>query len=370
MKNFRGLHDLEIASFGRVNLVTGKNNAGKSSLLEALHLYANLGSSEVIRWILTTRDEYWSRPSGSDSTRSEESLLPYNLKYLIYGRPGFDEEMPAVEIGQAQDDRRKLTLQVQWLELVEEEDEDEDGEIGVSRHFVTVKPSQLALKPHASLYVSTFVGRLLSRAPLERFFRLVSRPPVLASKLRSQYVAAHGLDAQEVGQLWDAITLTDLEPEVLAALRLLAPDIERISFVADAGDPRRGRHALVKFGESEDPVPIRSLGEGVNRLFGLTLALVNARDGILLIDEVESGLHYSVQRNLWEYMFRLATNLNVQIFAITHSYDCIRAFQQAAIENPEFGTVIRLDKKDKEVSATLFEEPELEIAADHEIEVR
>lgn len=340
-------------------------------MLEALHLYANAGSTDVIRWILSTRDEYWSRPSSPESARVEESLLPSNLKYLFTGRPSFEKEVPSIEIGQGKADRRRVTLQVQWFEIVEEEVVDEDGDVGIARNYVPVKTSQLTSKPDASLYVSTLIGTTLAnRVPLDRFFRSPSRVQMFVRKLRSQYVAAHGLETQEVGQMWDAITLTDLEPEVIAALRLLAPDIERISFVADADDPRRGRHALVKFGESPEPVPIKSMGEGVNRLFGLTLALANARDGILLIDEVESGLHYSVQPRLWEYIFRLATTLNVQVFAITHSLDCIRAFQKAASGNPEVGIVIRLDKSQREVSATLFEESELEIAADYEIEVR
>ena len=63
------------------------------------------------------------------------------------------------------------------------------------------------------------------------------------------------------------------------------------------------------------------------RIFGIALALENAKDGLLLIDEVENGLHYSVQPDVWRFLFQAATKLNVQVFATTHSYDCIKSFE-------------------------------------------
>ncbi len=71
----------------------------------------------------------------------------------------------------------------------------------------------------------------------------------------------------------------------------------------------------------------------MGRLLGVALALVNASDGVLLIDEIESGLHYTVQADMWRLIFRVAHRLNVQVFATTHSWDCIEAFQKAALED-------------------------------------
>ncbi len=66
------------------------------------------------------------------------------------------------------------------------------------------------------------------------------------------------------------------------------------------------------------------------RALGISLALVNVKDGILLIDEFENGLYYSVQPDLWQSIFRVARRLNVQVFATTHSWDCVEGFQKAA----------------------------------------
>ena len=113
------------------------------------------------------------------------------------------------------------------------------------------------------------------------------------------------------------------------------------------------------------------MGEGMNRMLGIALSLVNARDGFLLVDEIESGLHYSVQADMWRLIFEMAHRLNVQVFATTHSLDCIRAFQYAANENTdEAGMLIRLAQRGKDIIATSFDEDKLAIIARDEIEVR
>jgi AAA15 family ATPase/GTPase len=101
------------------------------------------------------------------------------------------------------------------------------------------------------------------------------------------------------------------------------------------------------------------------------LALGNTKDGILLIDEIENGIHYSVQHELWQLIFRLASRLNVQVFATTHSWDCIEGFQKATQENmQEEGLLIRLSLKKNDVVATLFDKEELAIVTREQIEVR
>jgi AAA15 family ATPase/GTPase len=113
------------------------------------------------------------------------------------------------------------------------------------------------------------------------------------------------------------------------------------------------------------------MGDGMNRMLNLILALVNAQNGMLLVDEVENGIHYSIQPDLWRLVFHTAQRLNVQVFATTHSLDCVHAFQQAAAENvDEEGVLIRLQHRKGEVEAVLFDEDKLGLATREQIEVR
>ena len=184
------------------------------------------------------------------------------------------------------------------------------------------------------------------------------------------FIDANGLNRKEVGELWDSIALTSLEKEILAALRIVAPGVEDISVIGDPTSSRE-RVTIVKVVGIDEPLPIRSLGDGMQRMLGIALALVNARNGILLIDEIENGLHYSVQLDLWYLIFELARRLNVQVFATSHSWDCIKTFQTAAKEDEQLeGVLIRLEIKNGEVSTTQFDEQELAIATQEQIEVR
>ena len=104
----------------------------------------------------------------------------------------------------------------------------------------------------------------------------------------------------------------------------------------------------------------------------MALSLVNARGDILLVDEFENGLHYTVQPYVWRMIFRLARSLDVQVFATTHSWDTIEAFQQASAESPEEGALLSLTYREDydRLFATVFTEEELGIVTRDRVEVR
>ena len=85
----------------------------------------------------------------------------------------------------------------------------------------------------------------------------------------------------------------------------------------------------------------------------------------------KNGIHFTAQQRLWELIFRLANRLDTQVFATTHSWDCIEAFQHAAsIDSHEDAALVRLDVHDDAVSPTSFSERELAIVTRERIEVR
>ena len=73
-------------------------------------------------------------------------------------------------------------------------------------------------------------------------------------------------------------------------------------------------------------VPVNIVGEGINRLLSIILAIYEASNGIVMIDEVENGFHYSSLPFLWEAIFESAREFNVQVFATTHSFENIKAY--------------------------------------------
>ncbi len=369
IRQFRAFRHLRIESLGRVNLIVGKNNVGKTSLLEALWVYAHRGSPSRILPLMEARDEIQYLPQYS-STRSEvadteQQIL--NVKHLFYGRSDINESLPPIRIGPVNRPNDLLVITVEWFSPSESE------EIG---------DQQLRLFPRDKYRIENRVLVLITQLgtqerelyPIARYIeRRGLWPPEKKNLIPCVFMPANGLESHQVASLWDAIALTNLEQDVLTALRIIAPHVERVTLVGEQGT-RRSRIPIVRTPQFGIPIPLRSMGEGMNRILGIVLALVNAKDGILLIDEIDSGLHYSAQPNLWRLVFEAARRLNVQVFATTHSWDCIAAFQEAALQDSQAeGLLISLREKQDEkgrVVAVLFDENELAIVTREQIEVR
>ena len=178
----------------------------------------------------------------------------------------------------------------------------------------------------------------------------------------------------EVARYWDRIALTDREHQSLRGLQLILDrSVDRIAVVGDDGlrGGRTGRRVMLRLPGEAHPVPLRSLGDGAVRLFAVALVLANCRDGFLLIDEAENGIHHSVQRNFWSMVLQSAHQDSVQVIATTHSWDCVKGFARAALENEHVeGLLVRIDQDDGQIRAVEYTESELDIAAEQGIEVR
>ncbi len=358
IKNFRTFRHLQIERLGRVNLIVGKNGVGKSSLLEALQLYAKQGNPEAIWTILAARDE--SIHPTFDETRVEERIA--SLKHLFYGRREIQEQPETVQIGPIDSKDRTLIFSPTWfIEQINDQGHSQltslqSSEIDKVNNPIPGLTFQFGQETRIFYRVDRSVQFTKAIKPIEHIF-----------------IPASGLDTIKIEWLWDHTVLTPFEEDVNAALRIVAPDVERVGLVSRPGNGKQ-RISIVKLIGVGSPLPLLSLGEGINRLYGLALALVNAKDGLLLIDEIESGLHYSVQPDMWRLIFEVARRLNVQVFATTHSWDCIEAFQQAAQENDQAeGVLISLRRKQKredEIVAVLLDERQMSIATKEQIEIR
>jgi len=368
IQQFRALRRLRIEGLGRVNLFTGRNNTGKSSVLEALRILASDASPSIIFEILRFREEDVGETD--ESTRLSDAEGLFQLSSLFHGFPQFSAELEPIVIASNGGQRpMKLSLGAGWFS----DERDADG----ARRLVPQQKDFFGEREAMpGLVIETGSARRILPLPLD--FR--RRYPYRGSPLRSQIINEPGLacvfvspyggeQTATLGLLWDKIALSDREQDVVDALKIIDSEISAVSMVGGEG-PRQTRTAIVRAAGFPRPVPLRSFGDGLNRLFGIVLSLVNAKDGLLLIDEFENGMHHTVQADAWRAVFRLATRLNIQVVATSHSWDAIEAFQKAASETPEEGVLIRLSRRGDEVIPTLFREDELAVATRDRIEVR
>ncbi|MBI3946564.1 MAG: ATP-binding protein [Armatimonadetes bacterium] len=370
IERFRAFRKLTIEGLGRVNLITGRNNTGKSSVLEALRILASDASPSVLHDILRSREEYLDGAAkpGAPQLGPEGA---FELSSLFHGFPSFPR--PGTTLGplairsDSGGHRMRVSIGTGWFA-------EEPGPAG-TRNLVPYEqdrflPNQaipgLVLERESGR-VEVPLGYWLSHDTISRF-RLLDQIGDL--RLRCVFVDPYGGErTATLARLWDKIALSGLEEDVVEALRVVEPGIKAVSMVGGEGSGR-GRSAIVRADGYPRPLPLRSFGDGLNRLLGILLSLANADGGLLLIDEFENGLHHTVQTDTWRAVFRLAADLDVQVVATSHSWDAVEAFQQAASETPEEGVLIRLTRKGEDIIPTLFREEELAVATRDRIEVR
>jgi len=114
------------------------------------------------------------------------------------------------------------------------------------------------------------------------------------------------------------------------------------------------------------------MGEGMRQILTLAMAAVTVENGFLLVDEIETGLYYESQTDMWRLLLEIAQQLNVQVFATTHSWDCISAFQEALsqLEDSSVGKLFRLSRKGENIRAVDYPAEKLGVAVRQNIEVR
>ena len=340
IKNFRVFEELKIERLGRVNLFIGENNVGKSSLLEALWLLAHEGHPVVIAQILEHRDEAASsviyKQLNGDEGASRLNLLKILNDDALSNHDLDDLEL---EIGGVFEPTNKIKMRFFRANLQVEVENNLNG---------VFQPGRAAYPLNKPLVDTTWPD------------------PMFPCTI----ITANSSTLNKAEQLWDNIVLTPEEDDVLNALRLITPSIQKINWV-NMPNAENHRIPMVILNGKSERIPLRRLGEGMNRLFGLILALVNAKNGVCLLDEIENGLHFSIQPEVWRFIFKVARRLNVQVFATTHSWDCLSAFQEAASEyEHEEGVVIRLVNKNGRIRVTFFDEKGMKIIVREGMEIR
>ncbi len=364
IRNFRAFQHLTIPRLGQINLVTGKNNVGKTCLLEAIWLYASRGSLLTIRDLLESRNE--TMLLSTYTTYNKANAQVQRVRFLFQGRHEISGNTSPISIGPVNEQEDTLSMRVSALAS--------DG-TGIEPRYVQDAAETAILTPVAVGLDINLGGRKVASYPLNQLEDWINDRvvfgllPARANQIPFVYISASGLAPREIEGLWDRVALTDREQAVLDALCIVAPGVDRINLIADQ-ERGIGRIPVVKVSGINEPVPLRSLGEGMVRLFGIGLALANVKDGFLLIDEADSGLHYTVHESLWKLIFQTAAELNVQVFATTHSWDCIEGFQKAAQEHTGEGLLVRLQARGSNIIPTLFNEDELKIVTRDDIEVR
>jgi len=377
IEGFRGFQNFEMANLGRINLLVGKNNSGKTSILEAIQfLYAQ--NIDIFLETISYRGEFgWS-----------ESNLPSRTKVfeICHLFPGH-EIIPSKEIiiiGSRESHQESVTISVKSIPIQLSLFSDKNDDLNNDNIFDDEEWNQLLLsigwsQSQKLIQLELLANGTLARDSIRRRMASLSRISHkigIDNKIELKFLTPFSLTSFDMAALFDNIVLSPLEDLIIESLKIIEPKIERIASIGSGKYSTANNLGvrggfLIKIKNHDQPIPIGSLGDGFWRMLGLVLAMVNLENGILLVDEIDSGLHFTVMTDMWKVVWETAKKLNIQVFATTHSRDCWQSLAELITEEKITDNEITIQRIDKEKSqSVIFDPEEIVIAATSNLEVR
>ena len=276
---YRGLGSFRMEGLGRVNLLVGANNSGKTSILECIELLRSAGNPHVLSSIVGRRGERFYVSEG-DTQAFRTARLDVSHLFANHKLPG------AIHVeADRSDDAPGAVWNAGVTVCVKSPSGSELDEWGADYDEWGAEVERD--EPHLVLHVKwsdsgdAYTAFLTDEGLLLRELRRTTRARS-AWNPAVQFVRTSGMSASDAVRMFDDVVFTESEEAVTRALRILDPDIERIATVSDdrtRGDSDAPGGVFLKLTGSTGRVPIGSMGDGTWRMLGLALCLANARGG-------------------------------------------------------------------------------------------
>lgn len=348
VKNFRVFKDLDATGFGRVNLITGANNSGKTTLLEALFLCLGPTNPTLPLNVNVRR--------GLTRVSPRESTIPYLFHKTEVVEPAVFDVKTSGDQGYSLSIEFLESLPIEFPVPVNEMGES-DSEPMSAEDLQESVAVRLTYTPHGGPSHTSraiiSVGRVSPQG---------GKKDVIPN---SVFLSVEGVpNLEDQARRYSSLDKADRVPGFEELLRGIEPGLKRTSLAIE--NEMAMIHANVGFGL----VPLTLLGSGVTRLTWILLALANSKNGIALIDEVENSFHHSVMYKAWSSIARFANTHHCQVFATTHSGEFISAAIRVFKEEDVDLRLHRLERRAEKTTLYTFERDQLEAALTTGWEVR
>ena len=364
IRNFRGIGRVSLAGLARINLISGRNGVGKTSVLEAIYLISAPQAHDPITAINDVRGI--TPPSVDDLFADAFTNFDNGLTISIGAEYGLGHQTGELHIFLRERTERSVARRNatgQSASILGSSDR------SASQFEVVFE------RRHPDGLVTESTVWLSSRVPIGRQSgESEERIEVYApynNQLRADpvyYLSPAGLRSQAIwSTLFGQLQRDGSDTDILDLLRTIEPRIQSVVPITS----RNGVVVHAKIAGMRQAMPLALVGEGLNRVFQLGVLTRSAQGGTLLIDEIENGLHFRSLPEMFSNLFELATRFDVQVFAVTHSDECVDAARQAMGQTkmPSL-SYYRLGREKAGVQAHHFDIDKLDRAHEFGMEVR
>ncbi len=351
ISNFKCFRELELPRLTRLTVIGGRNGVGKTALLEALFMFFDRLNPNV------TIGQYARRGVPAVPLTTDSVFAP------IF--PYFDMSAPvrlsARISGVAEDLLASYNPAFRPASVVGQETQPGNG--------VVVVPTSGTSGPVASLDLS-----YTSSAGRQDDAHLLLQPKavalavdrVMADMPRAVIVGTGSPDPNLVSQRYGEMDVSGTHDRLIEPLRAVEPRLKGLSSV-QVGNASL-MHADVGMGRK---LPVAFLSEGFSRLLSILVFIGTCRGGLVLVDEIENGVHHSAARSVWGGLAAAVREFDCQLVVTTHSYACIEsAAEGVAGEFAEDLSYVRLERREGAIIANTYDRETLDAAIAHGLEVR
>lgn len=334
IERFRGIKYASIEGFKQINLFFGKNNCGKSSLLESIFLASGLSNPLLPIHVNFMRGYNKSRLHDLKlEFYNLDSTLPIHIRME-------NEEKRDLSISLFEQNLNNVSLNADNANIISNRDEEKYG-----------------LKFDFQVNDKTFESQLRFEADVTRVL-----PKEYVESLRCTYLSPKYDFNASIQGLKNILQNKD-EHFIVEGLQLIEPRVKDFIYTDN--------EMLVDVG-LEKRIPVNMMGDGARKIVSLLTAVYDCKDGALLVDEISNGFHYSVMGNLWKVLIDAAIRNNTQLFITTHDTDSIKGLRDAAIDkyNDLVAAFKLLKTIGDELKAYHYSLESLDYSINQEIEVR
>jgi len=358
IKNFRAFKSFKLEDLKILNLIIGENNCGKTNLLEALYLCINPYNSLL--------------PNRINSFRGFILGKPDFWKSLFY-RFNKDEDMViSCELIPS----LKRSLRIKPIEKLRGgfSTDPNNGEKEHTKSSSSLKPSIIGVDLETSLEGEK--KSFKSSISLKKEFRQGISPALQGKyiepfdiKIPEDFlnpIDGHFLNSDTIlinlSKKFGELVKEKNKYRIINLMQKIEPNLEDMELIDN----------IIHFDFGYTPlIPIHALGYGTRKILGLALHILTKKGIILLIDEIENGLHYKTLRIMWDFLFKSLEEYNIQLIASTHSLDCIRAFLKSAPIKFDDLRVFRIERKKDDIYKVIkYNKENLDTYIDNEWEIR
>jgi energy-coupling factor transporter ATP-binding protein EcfA2 len=367
VEQFRGLRNLDMQGLGRINLLVGANNAGKSSVLEALSCYCRpldgfhwletglkrfdrtrgVSRIEAVKWLFRQS----SSPSPIQSYERGRAMMRSSGGYCIEECRAEFEEFEAIRR------REKGSAAQEVVETLAGDVSGQDPGLGrrgaeLRLHVKAGSNDPLAYVPSRSTRLDRQLTiwddrTIIKRRPRDEM--LLSLPVEL---LNARQIQADSASAEKFSEF----RKLGLYAEAVDILRHLDEGVRDVLVLAESGGIGRLYMDHARTGMT----PLSACGDGVRRSLQIAMTIPRVRNGILLVDEIESALHVSALASVFRLLAIACKEHNVQLFATTHSLEAVDTILEASLVDSRIDLVsYRLASAPQGTTVRRLDEPTL-----------